>query len=218
MPCAERVLAGATAALGYLALGVAGVVTRDIAVADGLSVGQTLVQFFSYFTILSNIFAAAVLTRAALKCDAITFLARPTIMSAAAVYMGSAGLIYVLALRGFLHPRGWFQIFVDILLHGFLPTLIILWWLMFVPKGTLRVTDAIVWLLFPFGYWIYIFVRGAVFGAYPYPLVDPALRGWTRALTNSALHIGTILVLGLAAVAVNQWMAQRNGANKNRAG
>ena len=78
----------------------------------------------------------------------------------------------------------------------------------------LKWLDAVIWLIFPFVYWVYVFLRGAISGAYPYPLVDVASRGSVRALTNAAIHLTSILLLGLCAVAADRWLARTRGSQK----
>jgi len=43
------------------------------------------------------------------------------------------------------------------------------YWLIFVPKGSLRWKDALFWLPYPLLYFCYSLIRGAAVGWYPYP-------------------------------------------------
>jgi hypothetical protein len=217
-PALKHTLISATAILVYVALGTALVTAIDRVVADGTPIWQGLVRFFSYFTVLTNALGAVILTAFLAKPEGDALLTRPSMVSAVAVYFTSLALLYTFALRNFWNPQGFTEILVDILLHDAVPALFVLCWLLLVPKGTLRVTDAAIWLIFPLGYWVCVFVGGAVLNVYPYPLTDASILGWPRALTNAAIQLGTVLVLGLVAVAIDRWMAKPNAGHLNDRG
>jgi len=211
----NRVLMRATGAAAALALGLALIAMIEISAAKGMSLVQGLAEFFSYFTILANTLAAALLFTSCTKPNSKMLLAGPTTISATTVYLASVGLFYSLSLRNFWNPEGPLQVLADALLHEVVPILALAAWLTFTPKGTLKLHDAVIWLIFPFVYWVYVFLRGAISGAYPYPVVDVASRGGVRALTNAAIHLVSILLLGLCAVATDRWLA-RTGSSQKR--
>jgi hypothetical protein len=210
----NRALMGATGGIAALAVGVALIIAIEVAAAKGMSVAYAIVEYFSYFTILTNIFAAVVLLVFCAKPDAKLLVTRPEAISAATVYLASVGLFYALALRNFWNPQGASQVLADVLLHYVIPILCLACWLTFAPKGTLRAINAVTWLTFPLLYWVCIFLRGAISGDYPYPLVDVAVRGYVRALTNATVHLATTLLLGLLAVATDRWLARISIAQK----
>ena len=210
----NRALMRATGAAAALALGLALIAMIEISADKGMSLVQGLVEFFSYFTILANMLAAALLFTSFMKPNSKMLLARSTAISATTVYLVSLGLFYSLALRNFWNPQGPLQVLSDALLHEVVPILCLAVWLTFTPKGMLKWLDAVIWLIFPFVYWVYVFLRGAISGAYPYPLVDVASRGSVRALTNAAIHLTSILLLGLCAVAVDRWLARTHSSQK----
>ena len=94
----------------------------------------------------------------------------------------------------------------DNLIHIITPALLILDWLLFVPKGRLRWVDPLLWALIPYAYLAYALIYGGLGGEflpgqnYPYPFLDVATHGvggvalWILALTVALVGIGYIFV------------------------
>ena len=64
-----------------------------------------------------------------------------------------------------------------------------------------------VWLLYPAIYLVYLLLRGALFGLYPYPFIDAGELGYPRMLINASLFFVIFLGLGLLVVALGRWRA-----------
>jgi len=144
--------------------------------------GLTILQFFSYFTILTNISVAFYFSLQ---------LFRPrdwpgaAVSTALAVYITIVGLIYNLVLRQLWSPQGW-QRLVDELLHTVVPLFFIGYWLLFFRRR-LPWKSAFPWLIYPLAYLAFILVRGAALHAYPYPFMDVTALGYGRVALNSAI-------------------------------
>jgi len=157
------------------------------------------VRFLSYFTILSNLLVACVAGSAAFGADARWF-ARPGVRGGVAVYIAVTGTVYFLILRHLWQPQG-AQWWADSGLHYATPALYLAWWLACVPHGRLDWRVLPRWLLFPLGYLLWTFARGAMVHEYPYPFIDVDQLGLATALRNSTgvlllmLVAGTLLVL-----------------------
>ncbi|MFC5338098.1 Pr6Pr family membrane protein [Leucobacter denitrificans] len=89
----------------------------------------------------------------------------------------------------------------DNLIHVVTPLLLIVDWLLFVPKGQLRAADPIRWAFIPFGYLVLAFVYGALGGeflegsSYPYPFMNVVVYGnGGVALWIGGLSIGLMLI------------------------
>jgi len=164
------------------------------------SVPETILRFFSFFTILTNLLVALCCTLVLVKPGSGwgAFFARPRMLTAITLYIVVVGLIYNTILRFLWNPQG-LQFVVDELLHSVVPVLFILYWLFFVPKETLHWKDIFPWLLFPLLYCIFILVRGAFSGFYPYPFVDVTELGYGRVLLHAA---GIVLVFLITALAL----------------
>lgn len=167
-----------------------------------------VVNALSYFTVLTNLLVAIVVTASVLRGNSDTFLTRPSIMSAIAVYIFVVGLMYSLFLRALWEPTG-LQLVADVGLHDLMPILYVLYWLLFVPKGTLRWNQPIYWLIYPAMYFTYSLLRGAFTGRYLYPFGDVSALGYPAVLANSAILLVGFLVLGLMLVAIGRLRDRR---------
>ncbi|WP_206427520.1 Pr6Pr family membrane protein [Leucobacter chromiireducens] len=94
----------------------------------------------------------------------------------------------------------------DNLIHIITPILLILDWLLFVPKGRLRWIDPLLWALIPYAYLAYALVYGGLGGefvagqTYPYPFLNVAVYGaggvalWILALSVALIGVGYVYV------------------------
>jgi hypothetical protein len=196
--------------LGWLALGIQMFLVIRIVTDAGRPPIDGVINTLSYFTILTNLLVAIVVSASALRDNSDTFLTRPSTMSATALYIFVVGLIYSLVLRALWEPTG-LQRAADVALHDLMPILYVLYWLLFVPKGTLRWSQPIYWLIYPTVYFIYSLLRGAVTGQYLYPFGDVNALGHATVLINGALLLGVFFVLGLIVVAVDHAIARFRG-------
>ena len=176
---------------------------------DGIGPALATVQFFSYFTILSNLLVAVVLSLSI--NDARSRLHRaaknPCVRGAVAVYISITGCIYFFVLSTQWAPQGW-QWLTDIALHYVVPTIYLAWWVTSTRHGSLRWTDAVRWLVLPLVFLIWVFVRGAWLGVYPYSFVDVAALGVGAVITNSIGVCLLFVAVGLLFVAIDRWLAR----------
>lgn len=168
------------------------------------------VNFFSYFTILSNLLAAVALTAPAAfpRSPIGLYFARPGVRTAVALYMAVTAATYVAILQGLWDPQG-LQLVADTTLHYVTPALVLLDWLLFTPKGTLRWVYVWPWLMVPLAYGAYSIVRGSHAGFYPYPFLDVSEHGLTQVGVNMAGMCAVFLVLGLVLVLIDRTMRRR---------
>jgi hypothetical protein len=151
------------------------------------------VNFFSYFTNLSNIFASFVFILSALyllkrrkpsKMDDI-------IRGASVLYMAVTGAVYVTLLvnedLGLLLP------WVNAQIHYVMPVAVVLDWLYQPQRSKLGLSQIWLWLIFPAVYLVYSLVRGAQVGWYPYPFLDPDKVGGYEGV--AVFCIGILAVL-----------------------
>jgi FAR-17a/AIG1-like protein len=113
----------------------------------------------------------------------------------AVVYMTVVGVVFSVLLRdvdlGSLRP------WINVVLHYVMPVVVVADWLL--RPGTARGSGRD-WLLVPAGplvYVVYVLVRGAIVGWYPYPFLDPRRGGYGRV----AVHVVAIVTLFL----LTQW-------------
>ena len=198
----RRIYAGVFAAIGWWA-----VVGQYFAGHAG-SLSSTI-DYFSYFTILSNILVAATLTFAALAPQSRPgrFLLAPAVALAAVVYVTVTGLTYYFLLARLYHLTGW-VLFYDRLLHYVMPPAFVLFWLLFVPRGRIGFASAAWVLVPPLVYAAYTFVHGPLTGFYPYPFVDVPKIGIAGAARNVVGFVIFFYLMAVAFVGIDRLLAR----------
>ena len=154
MPVADRRMGiGLLAGLGWAALTIQLYLVLLARWQDQASLLGGLVNLFGYFTVLSNTLVATVLTQAAFgrESAARRWWLSPWVSSGVAVSIVFVALAYSLLLRHLWQPQGW-QWLADELLHDVMPAAYALYWWWCVPKGKLRFTHLMGWLVYPLGY------------------------------------------------------------------
>lgn len=171
---------------------------------------ETLIRFFSFFTILTNIIVATYYSLEFFKVERRWFNAhnKAEILSAVTVYITVVGLVYQILLRHIWNPAG-MQRLVDELLHSIIPFLVIIYWIIYENKTVLKWKMIPRWLIYPLVYLVYIILRGHLSGFYPYPFVDVAAHGLKQVLINSFFMTLLFLVLSLVLVFVGKRIHSR---------
>jgi hypothetical protein len=171
----------------------------------GFSITKTIINFFSYFTILSNLLVAISLTVLLISptSKAGSFFSQATSRSAIAVYIFIVGLVYNLVLRNIWVPTGW-QLVADNLLHVAVPLLYIIYWYFFTPKKTLYWKNILPWLIFPALYLSYSLLRGNIADWYPYPFIHAGDLGYGKVAVNSLFVLVAIVIVGFAVISINR--------------
>jgi len=110
------------------------------------SLGETIVRFFSFFTILTNILVALCVSFLLLKPKSTPgiFFSKTTSLTAVTVYITIVGIVYNIVLRFLWEPKG-LQMVVDELLHTVIPVYFIIFWMKFVPKTRLKWKNVFPW-------------------------------------------------------------------------
>lgn len=184
-----KIYSGVLAILGWFTL----IAQFRLMVSNGSAPPvETVIRYFSYFTITTNIIVALCATMLLLAPQSKWgfYFSKPTTLTAITVYIVVVGIIYNLILRYLWQPQG-LQRLVDELLHLVIPLLFLFYWIIFVAKKTLKWNDLWPWLIYPLVYMVYTFIRGYFSGYYPYPFLDATVIGWGKALFNS---IGVAIV------------------------
>lgn len=165
-----------------------------------------VLNFFGYFTNLSNIFASIVFI-----IGAIYLLQgrQPTpteevIRGASVVAMAVVGIVFSVLLQdtdlGTLLP------WVNFVVHYVMPVAVVADWLFQPPKSTITLRQVGYWLIYPLLYVVYTLIRGAIVGFYPYPFLNPAKVGGYDGVTLYSIGIFVLfLAVGwLAMVLANR--------------
>ena len=150
------------------------------------AIPETIIRYFSFFTILTNLIVAIYFTRLLFRknSEAIGLPKRNNNLTAITVYILVVGLVYQVVLRSLWHPEG-LQKLVDELLHTIIPAAVLIFWLLYQNFDRLKWKSILSWLIYPLAYLVYVLIRGKASGYYPYPFVDVDQLGIQKVMTNS---------------------------------
>lgn len=175
---AWRILIAAVACLGP-------VLQYGLMVYDETLVSAAVksVEFFSYFTILSNMLAAAALT-APLAAPSSAFAAwaeRSGPRASVATYLTITAVVYHTMLAWQWHPQG-LRLVSDTLLHTVTPAAYLIDLALRGGQGQARWIAAAKAMSYPALYGVWTLIHGALSGWYPYPFMNVAKRGYPAVL------------------------------------
>ena len=183
------------ARIGFALLGAVALVwipARNLDV-DSFSIAN----YFSYFTILSNVLSVIVLL--------VGGLLDPqdprwqNLRGAVTVYMVITCVVYAVLLADVdvtLNDK-----WINDTMHRLIPIVVLADWLISPPRTRIDDKQCLTWLAFPAVYAVYSLIRGPIVDWYPYPFIDPNLaKGVTYFIVNL---IVLSIVMALLALAVN---------------
>ncbi len=188
------------------------------------SIPLDLLNFFSFFTIESNVIAMVVL--AVLVAAQ---LGRPRIgrrfdvlLLCAATYMVVTGIVYNTLLRGIELPQGATLGWSNEVLHLIAPLWMLVDWLLSSAKRDVRSADLGVVAIFPVAWLAYTLLRGPFTRDqasgrswwYPYPFLDPATHanGYAGVAVMSLTVAATVLLVAAGMVAISRARRRRASA------
>jgi hypothetical protein len=174
------------------------------------SIPETLIRYFGFFTILTNILVALSCTCLLVKSNSFIgkFFSKQTTITAIAVYITIVGVVYNLILRFLWNPQGLEKV-VDESLHTVIPLSFILIWLIYIPKATIQWKNIFAWLIFPFLYLLYIMIRGSFAGYYPYPFLDVSQIGYSKVSVNSFGMLVAFLLVSILFAAIDRFIKKK---------
>ncbi|UCI17691.1 Pr6Pr family membrane protein [Mesorhizobium sp. B2-1-8] len=187
--------------VGLIALALQFSITIPASMEAGRSLAGSIVFYFSFFTILTNIGAVLVHT-SLLSSSGYAWLpafAGPRMRAGVAVSITLVFIVYATVLARLWQPQGLFLL-CDVLLHYVTPVLFVLWWLISGADGRTRWSDISWWVVYPIAYLAYALARAPLAGEVPYPFLDIARNG-VESVTVAALAI-TALFVAICVVAV----------------
>jgi hypothetical protein len=170
----------------------------------------SLVNFFSFFTIESNLLAIVVLVVGGVLDPQSERWAY--VRGAATLYMVITGIVYAALLAN--EEVGLTAAWVDSAMHQVTPAVLLVDWVCFPPWGRASYRAALAWLAFPLVYLAYSLSRGAAVDWYPYPFLDPRHPGGYGRVAAFAVVLA--VVMALLAVAVNAIGRTRATSGRDR--
>lgn len=170
-----------------------------------------LLNYFSYFTIDSNLIATAVLFAGAARWRHAPTPRLDFLRGAAVVYMTVVGIVFSLLLSNTDVDTAlpW----VNFVVHELMPIVLVVDWLIDPPASHLTFRQGLPWLAFPAIWLAYTLIKGPIVGKYPYPFLDPANGGYATV----AVYCVAILVGMTAFCAIVVWVGNALGSRMRRA-
>ena len=200
----QKILAGIRLGFGVLVLGA--IFVQLIA---SINQDRSISNFFSFFTIQSNLLAALLLV--VIGSYVLLGKAGRTVMylrGALTLYMTMTGVIYFLLLSGYEQSLQTTIPAVNIILHYIAPIYVLADWLAFPPQKRLSMRVALLWLIYPLFYLVYSLVRGGFVNWYPYPFINPVTSGWPNL-------IGISFTIAIAALALSWLLVLRTSLRRS---
>lgn len=176
-----------------------------IAAPGDVPLAARVLNFFSFFTILTNLLVALALTGSLLGQDRrlARWSASEGVRAAIAMYIAVVGLIYHFILAPSWHPTG-NALIADVLLHYVMPIAFVIDWLAFTPKGRLRWIDPVKWLAYPALYGVWTVGHGLTTHWWPYDFVNVDKLGWQGFAVSGLATALFFLIVGLVLVAIDR--------------
>ncbi len=187
-------------------LGLSSIITEIVVLLDRGRFNPG--NFFSYFTIESNLLAALVLLIGAWMVgqskEKKWFV---LLRGAATLYMIMTGVVFAILLSGLENAVLTAVPWDNTVLHYIMPIVLLVDWLMDTPKMAITWRRALAWLAFPLVYVSYTLIRGSMVAWYPYPFLNPATKGYLG-IIGTSMGI-TLFALGTV------WFLMRIGRIRN---
>jgi hypothetical protein len=161
--------------LGFAATAIVAMTYQFASTADS---AHLKTNFFSFFTIQSNILGVVALC--------LLVLVRPEnrtgsfdgARGAAVLYMAITGVVFALLLSGLQEELQTTIPWVDFVVHKLMPVVLVVDWIIDPPRNGLPKWVAAAWLAYPLAWLVYTLVRGEIVDWYPYPFVDVGKLGY----------------------------------------
>jgi hypothetical protein len=181
-----------------VAFGLLGLTALTVGYDRDIHTGYTT-DFWFYFTNLSNLFGAFLL----LAGGSAVLRGRPgasdLARGAAVLYLVITGLVYWALLANTIDAQTikW----QNYIVHGVMPVVLLLDWLVSPPRTRLGYGRASAWLVFPILYLAVSLIRGPIVRWWPYDFLDPTQPGgYTHVATWSVIVTGVFVLFMLLIV------------------
>jgi len=163
-------------------------------------------NFFSYFTIETNILVVVMLLMSAVAIAAGKNGKLDLFRSATTVYILVVGIGFSALLSGLEGVKLTAVPWDNVVLHYIIPVAVFADFMTDRPRRKLPFKKALLWLLFPIIYATYALVRGGLTGWYPYPFLNPDVSGAASVVTTiiGFFALGFALVWGVGKLSGSQ--------------
>jgi len=203
----KRWYATTAAAIAWFALLLQLWLSIELARQNGQGLLHGVWMYFAFFTILTNLLAAAALAAAATNRSA-TFLTMPGIVTGIAASIVLVSISYNLLLRNTWNPQGW-QLLADVILHDVTPAMFLGWWWLSASARLLSYLQILRWAGYPIVYFVYAMLRGELTAFYPYPFIDVQALGLGQVVVNALAILVGFAVIAALLIAISRFRARR---------
>lgn len=169
-----------------------------------------IVNFFSFFTIQSNLIGAIVMAIAAVRIfrGTPTSTTFTTVRLCAAAYLTTTLVVYNTLLRNISLDQATTLPWSNEILHVWAPLLVLIDWV-FAPDRE-RVEWQKLWVIaaYPIVWAVYTMTRGALVGWYPYPFLNPSIEpgvGYSGVTVYIVAIAAFILLMGAALIGISRF-------------
>jgi hypothetical protein len=195
-------LLGALAAAAWFGVLLQLWLSLGAASRSGQSMGQGLVGYLGYFTVLTNIFVAVVSSAGLLGPQSVLWSA--SVRGCMTTSIVLVGVTYHLLLHALWDPQGW-QWVADMTLHYVIPLGSLAYWCIYPPAKPPARLAPLQWSIYPCAYFVYAVVRGRLIGSYPYFFMDVGKLGYPRTLLNAIGLLACFIAAGFAVLYVGRF-------------
>ncbi|UNZ00166.1 Pr6Pr family membrane protein [Zhouia spongiae] len=168
---------------------------------------ETIIRFFSFFTILTNLLLALFFTTrlTGFKSTPFHLFWKKGTLTALTVFILIVGLVYQFVLRDLWHPRG-LQYFVDELLHTVIPLWTLIYWGRHITEKELQLKSVLSWLVYPVAYLAFILIRGHFSKFYPYPFLNIPEIGYENSFIKISIIFGVAILIMIALILIGKFI------------
>ncbi|MBJ8345036.1 Pr6Pr family membrane protein [Antrihabitans sp. YC2-6] len=164
----------------------------------------SVANYFSYFTILSNVAAVVVLfVGGAIDPPGERW---QRIRGAVTVYMVITCVVYAVLLANVdvMLQDKW----INDVLHRLLPIVLLVDWILTPPRQRIEEKRVLAWLAFPIVYGVYSLIRGPIVDWYPYPFIDPRTQGYVSLALGLVVLLIAFVLLALSVAGIGRLAAR----------
>jgi hypothetical protein len=178
------------------------------------SIPEAIARFFTYFTILTNILVVIFFIGHLLQKENrfYHFVNKPETATALTIYIVVVGVVYQAVLRNLAVHEGW-DFIADNIVHGFIPLLLLLFWIIFISTKKIQLKTIPYWLIYPALYLVLVFFRGSLSNYYPYPFMDVTTLGYKSVFINSGALVLFFLIQSFIFAAIANFRNKRKEYN-----
>ena len=190
--------------LFFALLGFSAVVTEIAVISERgvFNVGN----FFSFFTIETNILVFITLILSALAVASGTRRQWLDVLrSMTTVYILVVGIGFAVLLSGLQNVALTAVPWDNTVLHYIIPIAVLVDFLIDRPKTKIKFKAGLLWVSVPLLYVVYSLVRGSITNWYPYPFLNPDLKGFGAVVVT----VLGLVVLGIVLIAFVTWLTRR---------